>query len=45
MVVKLKMFGIAGFRPSAVGLKYVTPGAVMFKAPSAPVDPLLKVVL
>jgi hypothetical protein len=40
IVVKLKIF-VPMVSFSALGLKKVTPGVVIFNAPSTPVDPLL----
>jgi len=45
IVVKLKTLSPAGFSGGlkVLGLKRTTPGVVRFNAPSAPVEPLLKV--
>jgi len=45
IVVKLKILSPAGFSGGVkvFGSKRTTPGVVRFKAPSAPVDPLLNV--
>jgi hypothetical protein len=42
IVVKLKTFSTAGWRPNVTGSKMTVPGIVRFNAPSAPVEPLLK---